>query len=52
MVRMSVMRKSDGLGIGIGVLRVRLQGFRREGTGGQRPGGFLEKGTPSLGSAG
>ena len=39
-------------GIGIGVLRKRLQRFSGEESGGQRPGGFLEKGTPSPGGAG
>ena len=38
-------------GIGVGVLRKRFQRFVNQESGGQRPGGFLKKGTPSVGGA-
>ena len=39
------------LGIGVGVLRKRFQRFVDQESGGQRPGGFLKKGTPSVSGA-
>src|ERR1022692_2330487 len=37
--------------IGVGVLRKRFQRFVNQESGGQRPGGFLKKGTPSVDAA-